>query len=102
MTAKAEEGTWVELHSVVLLPGKRAPQVPDDTQQVPLELKVKGILLHSASIGQEAEILTASGRRVVGTILAINPEYDHGFGSAVAELITVGAELREMLRDTKR
>ena len=41
-------GSWVELHRVVLPPGERAPQVPAETQRVPLELRVKGFLVRDA------------------------------------------------------
>ena len=57
-----KKGTWVQLHSVVLKPGERAPQVPQDTAQAPLEQWVKGWLLADAAIGQPAQesILRAS------------------------------------------
>ncbi len=42
---KAKKGDWVKIHSIVLQPEERAPQVPEDTKKVPLETWVKGFLL---------------------------------------------------------
>ena len=33
-----KQGDWVRIHSVVLSPDQRAPQVPEDTAGVPLEM----------------------------------------------------------------
>jgi hypothetical protein len=101
MTTKAEKGTWVEVEEIVLQPGSRAMQVPEDTQRMPLELKVKGFLTDAASIGDQAEIITTTGRCVSGTLAAINPGYAHLFGPAVPELVAIGNELRAIMRDLK-
>jgi len=93
------KGTWVEIHRTVLAPGERAPQVPEDTRQVPLEMRVKGFLLAPASLGEEAEIETPAGRRLRGTLMRVNPAYSHSFGSPIAELSAVGGEVRAMLRE---
>lgn len=90
-------GTWVEIHRVVLPAGQRAPQVPEDTQRVPLEMRVKGFLVEDARIGDEAEIETAAGRRLRGTLSDASPAYRHGFGPPVPELVGVGAEARALL-----
>ncbi|NYB75393.1 2-amino-4-ketopentanoate thiolase, partial [Sedimentibacter hydroxybenzoicus DSM 7310] len=39
-----KKGEWVLIHRNVLEPSERAPQVPDDTKQVPLEMWIKGYL----------------------------------------------------------
>jgi hypothetical protein len=88
----------VELHRIVLEPGERAPQVPDETQRVALEMRVKGFLAENATPGEEAEIVTAAGRRLHGTLVEVNPPYTHTFGPPVPELSTVGGELRSLLR----
>jgi hypothetical protein len=98
MAQKAEKNTWVEIHRTALKPGERAPQVPPDTQKVPLEMKVKGFLARDAAIGDEVEVITPVGRRVAGTLTAINPAYTHQFGPPIAELSPIGGELREILR----
>lgn len=98
-TEKAAKQTWVEIHRVVLKAGQRAPQVPTDTQQVPLEMKVKGFLVHEATLGQQVEILTPAGRTIQGTLTAINPAYTHTFGTPLAELSAIGSEVRAMLNE---
>ena len=97
MNELIEKGVWVEIHHVVLPAGERAPQVPDDTQQVPLEMKVKGFLLATASVGEEAEIETPSGRRLRGTLTEVNPVYSHGFGPPIPELSSIGSEVSAIL-----
>jgi hypothetical protein len=99
MMFRAEKGTWVEIHSKVLPAGERAPQVPQDTQNVPLVMRAKGFLLQTAQVGDEVEIETRTGRRIAGTLVIINPAYTHTFGPPVAELITTGSEVRDILRE---
>lgn len=93
-----EKGVWVEILLIVLPAGQRAPQVPDDTQRVPLEMRVKGFLVAPASLGGEAEIETAAGRQLTGTLTEVNPAYNHGFGPPIPELSAIAAEVRVMLR----
>jgi hypothetical protein len=92
------KGTWVEIHRIVLPAGERAPQVPVDTAHLPLEMRVKGLLAEPAAIGAQAEIMTAAGRRLRGTLVEVNPAYTHGFGPPVPELTTIGGEVRAILR----
>ncbi len=82
-----KKGTWVQLHSVVLEPGERAPQVPEDTARMPLEMWVKGWLLADADLGQAAQAKTRTGRIVSGTLIKENPGFDHNFGGFVPELL---------------
>lgn len=91
-------GSWVEIHRIVLPAAERAAHLPDDTRAVPLEMRVKGFLLAPAAIGEEVEIETPVGRRLQGTLIACNPPYSHGFGPPVAELSTIGREVRTLLR----
>jgi len=101
MADSAEACTWVEIHRILLPAGERAPQVPEDTQRVPLELRAKGFLVAPACLGQEAEIRTVTGRRLRGTLARINPAYDHGFGPPIPELAAIGGELRALLQHLK-
>jgi hypothetical protein len=101
MAERVAAGTWVELHRIVLEPGERAPRLPEDTQRVPLEMKVKGFLARAARVGEPAEIVTAAGRRLRGTLAQVSPAYTHAFGPPVPELLTVGEELRALLRRGK-
>ena len=93
-----EKGSWVEIHNVVLEAGERAPQDPEETQRVPLEMRVKGFLLMPAAIGEAADIETLSGRHLRGTLVEVNPAYTHSFGAPIAELASIGGEVRALLR----
>lgn len=94
---KVNKGTWVQIHQIVLTPEERAPQVPDDTKRVPLELWVKGILQHDSNIGENAEIITMTGRKTQGTLVQENPPYVHSFGDFVPELLKIDMQLRDLL-----
>ena len=82
--------------------GERAAQVPGDTRQVPLELRVKGFLAAAAAMGDEAEIETLTGRRLRGRLTTANPVYSHSFGPPVPELSNIGGEVRAILREQGR
>lgn len=99
LTNEAVRGDWVQVYQVVLPAGERAPQVPPETQAVPLEMWVKGFLVADrASLGDEVDVETLAGRRLRGRLVAIDPAYDHGFGRPVPELLAVGPEVRALLR----
>lgn len=98
MAERIAQGTWVEIHRVVLAPGERAPHLPEDTQAVPLEMRVKGFLVGPACLNEEAEIETPAGRRLRGKLIEADPAYTHGFGPPIAELSRIGTEARAMLR----
>lgn len=99
MIRKAERGSYVQICRVELAPGERSPNVPEDTKLVPFELRVMGFLDHDAEIGDEVTIITPIGRRQRGTLEAVNPPYEFGFGEPVPELIGLGPELRKLLGD---
>lgn len=98
MPEPVAQGTWVEIHRIVLAAGERAPRVPEDTQRVPLEMRAKGFLVAPASVGEDAEIITQAGRRLRGRLTEVNPAYSHSFGAPVPELSTIGGEVRAILR----
>jgi 2-amino-4-ketopentanoate thiolase alpha subunit len=97
-----KKGRWVEIYRVILPAGQRAPQVPDDTKKVPLEMRVKGFLEKDAEIGDEVRITTAVGREVAGKLVAVNPAYTHGFGEPIEELVTIGREVRRIVGQQKK
>jgi hypothetical protein len=97
MSEHVTKGTWVEIYSIILDADERAAQVPEDTQHVPLEMKVKGFLKEDATVGEEAKVVTPAGRTLSGTLTQVNPEYAHQFGRPIPELATIGKELREIL-----
>lgn len=91
-----KKNTWVLIHRIILNPEDRAPQVPDDTKRAPLEMWVKGRLLHDAEIGGAARITTRTGRTETGTLLEENPTYRHGFGDFVPELLDISEQVRRI------
>jgi hypothetical protein len=98
MAELVADGTWVEIHSIVLPAEQRAAHIPEDTKRVPLEMRVKGFLVGEAFLGAQVEIVTVAGRRLRGRLAQINPSYDHGFGAPIAELQAIGGEVRALLR----
>ncbi|HBF9988445.1 TPA: 2-amino-4-ketopentanoate thiolase, partial [Clostridioides difficile] len=69
MDAKIND--WVIIHNIVLTPEERAPQVPEDTKKVSLEMWVKGFIQSDASIGDLVEVKTITGRLVKGNLLKV-------------------------------
>jgi hypothetical protein len=92
-------GGWVEIRRTVLEPAERAPQVPEDTREVPLEMRARGFLLNPANLGDEVEIQTVAGRRLHGILSAVEPAYTHGFGPRIPELLAIAGEVRALLDD---
>jgi len=99
VTETIAAGTWVEIHGIVLAAGARAPQVPEDTRAVPLEMRIKGFLLADARRGDEVEIRTPAGRCLRGTLSTVNPGYDHSFGPPIPALCAIADEVRALLAD---
>jgi len=91
-----KKGQWVQVHDIVLQPAERAPQVPDDTKKVPLELWVKGYLNADAEVGKTCEITTVTGRVVKGELAEIEPSYTHDFGKYVPELDIVRNQVKKV------
>lgn len=98
MAELVSSGTWVEIHSIVLTANQRASHIPQDTKLVPLEMRVKGFLTADAALADQVEIVTVTGRRLRGTLAAVNPAYTHGFGAPVAALLAIGGEVKALLR----
>ena len=98
MTAK--QGDWVRIYSVVLPAGERVAQVPEDTARVPLEMWDKGFLLNGeAAVGDAVEVETIIGRKVKGTLLEIEPAWDHDFGRCVPEIIKIDRQLKAIMKE---
>ncbi len=91
------KGKWVQIHNVVLEASERAPQVPDDTKKVPLEMWVKGYLQTEAEIGEKCTIITATGREVEGTLVGVEIPYEHNYGEFVEELNVVRDQVKGIL-----
>ncbi len=91
------QGSWVEIHNVILEAGERAPNIPADTQNTALEMRVKGFLVDDAQLGETVEIVTAAGRKLSGRLFDVNPAYTHGFGAPIPELSHIGQQVRSLL-----
>ncbi len=96
-----KKGSWVRVHQQVLAPGQRAPQVPEDTQSVPLELWLNGELMADAAPGDTVRVRTRSGREAEGTLLDAPTNYTHSFGDTVPELRQVGDMVVARLREVR-
>jgi 2-amino-4-ketopentanoate thiolase alpha subunit len=94
-----KKGSWVQIHNIVLNSDERAPQVPDDTKQVPLEMWVKGTLLEDGEIGDQVKIKTVTGRIEMGQLVAYNPTFTHTYGEYVPEIFKIGSIVKEIIGD---
>lgn len=94
----AKKGDWVRIHDIILKPNERAPQVPEDTKKVPLELWANGFILRDAKVGDRVTVATLVGRKISGVLMEVHPKYAHNFGEAVPELLTISTELRKILK----
>ncbi len=94
MTKRCSYGDWVEIERVLLEPEDRSPHLPADTAAQPLRMWVKGFALAEATLGEEVEVETMSGRVVRGRLTDINPGYTHTFGRPAPELTSIGRDAR--------
>ena len=92
-----EKGRWVQIHRNILEPSERAPQVPDDTKAVPLEMWIKGYLQDDAEIGSEVTVVTRTGRIETGTLLEAEPYYKHDYGRFIPELLVISEQARVLV-----
>ena len=92
-----KKGEWVRIHKIILEPSERAPQVPEDTKKVPLQMWDKGFLQEDAEIGDNVTVETVSGRKEAGTLIEVNPYYEHDFGKFVPELLAIDKQVRGIL-----
>lgn len=92
-----KKGEWVRIHKIILQPSERAPQVPEDTKKVPLEMWDKGFLQEDAEMGNEVTIETVTGRKETGKLIEVNPYYEHDFGKFVPELLVIDKQVRDIL-----
>ncbi len=93
----AKKGDWVMVYNVVLEPKDRAPQIPEDTKEVPLEMWIKGFALSDGKVGENLEIETIVGRKVSGKLVEIHPSHKHDYGNHVPEILQIGKTLKGIL-----
>lgn len=94
--SSGESGRWARVHRVELERGQRAPGLPADTAAVPFETWVNGWLVDGAALGEQARLLTPSGRIVSGRLVELDPGYRHSFGSPSAPLQEAGRRARDV------
>lgn len=99
MDMRVTANSWVEIHQILLKPEERAPGIPEETKQVPLELRVKGYLMEEAVVGDLVKIKTPMGRLIEGRLMAVNPPFLHDFGAPVPELLPIGQEIKAILQE---
>lgn len=92
-----KKGSWVRIHDIVLESKDRAANLPEDTKKVPLEMWTKGFLIEDGEIGKTVEIKTITGRLAKGTLIEVDPYYEHDFGKFVPEILQIGLQLKEIL-----
>ncbi len=97
MSLSVKKGDWIQIENVVLPAGKRAPQVPEDTQRCDLKMWVKGEALSDAKEGEPVKIKTTAGRITEGYPTAVNPGYIHDYGEFQPELLRIERQLKEIL-----
>lgn len=97
MTVK--KGTWVEIQDTILKADDRTANIPEETKKVPYLMRVRGFLLEDAEFGDEVKIKTMIGRELKGKLHKSEPAYSHNFGKTVPELLKIGIELQEELRE---
>lgn len=102
MSETAKKGQWVRIHNTVLKVGERAPQVPDETKAVPLEMWINGFLLDDeAKVGDMVKIRSLAERTHEGEMVDASPRYNIGYGQPQPELLAIGPELRAILKEVK-
>ena len=99
---KVIKGSWVEIENCVLKSEERSSNLPEDTRNTDLTMWLRGFLIDvSANIGDEVTIKTLSGRRVSGKLCDTKPKHQYDYGDTIVELIEIGEELKEALKQTK-
>lgn len=100
MTAK--KGDWVRIRTVILEAGDRTGSLPEDTRSQDIQMWTKGFLKgDSAVLGDEVEVETIIGRSQKGILTELEPYYELGYGRCLPELLYIGLEARQELRETK-
>ncbi len=98
MTAK--KGDWVRIRSVILPAAERSPGLPAETRTTDIRMWTKGFLQdESAAIGDTVTVETYIGRLESGTLTEINPQYQLDYGKSLPELLYIGRQVREAVRE---
>jgi hypothetical protein len=94
---KIAKDSWVRIEKVILEPGARAPQIPEDTKRTPLKMWVKGHLQADAKIGDTVSVKTRVDRLETGVLLCADQGYELNYGRFVPELLSISEQVRDLL-----
>ncbi len=78
-----DKGTVVQIERVVLESFERTGNLPDDTKQVPLKMKLKGKLIADSDLGDYVKIITQTNRIDEGYLIDVEPYFKHDYGHYV-------------------
>lgn len=92
-----KRGTWVEIENILLDPERRSNHLPEETKKVPFVMRVRGFLLEDAKLNELVEVQTLIGRKIKGRLVEGNPEYSHGYGPPINELLHIGEAEKQLL-----
>lgn len=81
-----KKGTYVYIKKILLKSDERSSHIPLDTKDKDFVMKIKGYLIHDASLNDKVEILTETKRKVSGILIEENPTYTHSFGDYLDEV----------------
>jgi hypothetical protein len=100
MSKNAKKGDWVRIKNTVLSVGERASNLPEETKKVPLDMWANGFLVEAeAKIGDKVTITTLAERQLQGVMVEIMPLYEVNYGVPQPELLSIGPELRAVLKE---
>jgi len=96
----ANKGDLIQIHTIVLEPENRANNLPPSTAAVPYECWIKGFLMNeTANMGDRVRVKTFIGREISGVLSQVSPRYDHDFGEAQKEILSIGYEAHRQLEN---
>ncbi|WP_350343848.1 2-amino-4-oxopentanoate thiolase subunit OrtA [Proteinivorax tanatarense] len=99
MSKTYPKGSFVEIQSEILPPGKRANHLPEDTKATPLTMKVKGFLQKPSKEGETIKVKTVIGRIHQGVLVNPNPKHTHDFGDIIEELFDAQKSFKKFLKE---
>lgn len=89
----------MQLRWSLLSPAERAAGLPEDTAALPYVVRVRGVLVEAAALGQVARVRTASGRVLEGTLEDPAPSDDHTFGRPPGALAETWEAIDQLRRE---
>lgn len=98
----AKKGDWVQIQSTVLQAQARSGSLPPETRSCDYMMNINGFLEDEKAVaGDDVIISTLAERKVTGRLVNLMPGYENTFGSAVPELIWIGADARKRVAKYK-